>query len=172
MLSSILTAATGTYFFVLPNVFPMQKKCLGFLFTNYFVCYVICYFASVTRQFQEIYHAGSRSREEEEMARKLASRDPTYLARISIMANDMLNGGALQNFPVTVLLLLVASTNASDLTMQMLALAPFIQPLINQACLFVGMNGHRGIMISGCIRMISAIVSIGASVSMIKSEFF
>ena len=159
-LSAILTAATGAYFFVLPNEFPMQKKCLGFLFTNYVTFTALDVFISFIKEFE----AGSGERRSEEM-------EPTSLtARICKYLSAMVYTGrsALVGVPVSVLLLLVASTNVSDHTMQMLAVAPFIPLLIDP--LPIPYRYHQMIKVWGGI--LTAIVGVGASVSMVKSEFF
>ena len=161
-LSAILTAATGTYFFVLPNELPMQKQCLGFLLTNYVTYNSVSIFICFINQFQEL---SGRSSEED---RKLRELSPSFWDSICNRTRGEVDDAfaILHGVPITALLLLAASTNAADHTMQMLAVAPFIPMLIHP----LPIPYHR--MVNVLSRVVTAIVGVGASVSMIKSEFF
>ena len=151
----------------------MQKRCLGFLLTNYVTYRAAGVFISFIRDFQFVvsYRPSEEGEARSQGLQLKGEASESFwdnICKFLGQQKDHASANILPGVPVTALLLLVASTNAADHTMQMLAVAPFIPLLIYP--LPIPYPYHQ--IVTACSSVVTAIVGVGASVSMIKSEFF
>ena len=165
-LSSLLLAATGTYFFGLPNnEFSTQKNCIGFLLTNYVAVQTI---SQVTGLFKQFFaRSGRNDNDPPQPESEMKRGGDSYLWEQCITLNEQFDG-AMRMIPMAVLLLLVASSNAGHNTMRSLAVTPFIPVLINP----LPIPYPYGWKIRALCRVTAMILAVGASATMVKSEYF